>query len=106
MKSTIKIALGSDNQPQINFNVSNDLDDMRDQVCRQFTERLQHSSVFCTVQCEGGYVDPNGGGSNWVIRPVGGVEELEALRLQLNETLSVIYQSQGDLKTVRLKENS
>lgn len=49
MKSTIKIALGQANEPIINFNIVPS-DDLRDQLCQQFKERLGYSSNLAFVE--------------------------------------------------------
>lgn len=59
MKSTIKIALGEQNQPVINFNVC-PTDDLRDQLCCQFIHGLQQTSNLCYVSIDGGNMDENG----------------------------------------------
>lgn len=49
MKSTIKIALGQNNEPVINM-VAIQTDDIRDQLCRQWIERLGGESNLAYAQ--------------------------------------------------------
>lgn len=49
MKSTLKIALGSMNEPVINMVVV-PTDDIRDQLCQQFKERLGYESNLAFVE--------------------------------------------------------
>lgn len=49
MKSTLKIALGCLNEPVINLSAIA-TDDIRDQLCRQFIERLGHESNLAFVE--------------------------------------------------------
>lgn len=48
MKSSLKIGLGLGNEPVIDFNIFPS-DDIRDQLCCQFLERLGHTSTTCSV---------------------------------------------------------
>ncbi len=52
MNSTIKIALGENNEPVIHFNIVPS-DDIRDQLCCQFMHRLEGVSTTCKVSIEG-----------------------------------------------------
>lgn len=52
MKSTLKIALGTGNEPVIHLNIV-PTDDIRDQLCCQFMHKLGGSSTLCSVSIQG-----------------------------------------------------
>lgn len=65
MKSTIKIALGQNNEPVITL-IAAPTDDIRDQLCVQWCEKLQHNSQLAKVTFVANpYVDGTMGPSKW-----------------------------------------
>lgn len=95
MKSKIKIALDANNKPVIKLDVSNDRDDIRDQLCAQFTQSLNHISSFCTIQCDGQTSDHKESWNNWVIRPIG-IEGLKDLQKQISKAISEMERTYPD----------
>jgi len=70
MKSSIKIALGENNDPIIRFHIVPS-DDIRDQLCQQFLRKFGGTSTICNVDING--VDTEGALQYWLdIAPVPG----------------------------------
>lgn len=66
MYSKAKFDLDEQNQPVIRLTISNDTEDLRDVVAKQFTEHLGGSSCWCRIFCESGA----DGLSYWTITPI------------------------------------
>lgn len=91
MKSSLKIALGQKRFPIIEFLVSKDSDDLKDDMCREFIRELQNSSNFCLIETDGAYIhNDNDRLVRWNIKPVGSLEDLRELKERLDETIRVI----------------
>lgn len=104
MKSTIKIALGEQNNPVIRFNIIN-TDDLRDQLCRQFMTDLKGTSNLCFFGIEEFSILPDKDHLHQVvISPIPGGREYEFVnrltveqQQSLSTALGVLTVDEGKL---------
>jgi hypothetical protein len=92
MKSTIKIALGEKRFPIIQFDVCKTSTDLKDDMCNEFINELCYTSNFCLIEptCTIGSTEAADSWMRWIIKPVGTLTDLKALRERLDESIRLI----------------
>lgn len=91
MKSTIKIDLGNDNGPVIKLHIIA-TDDVRDQLMKQFGQRLNYTSNLAFVEFSGtGFDFPVDSYQDMIISPITGGEEVRWInRLTQDQCRAII----------------
>ena len=88
MKSTVKVGLDQQNNSVIKISVSDNRDDVRDELVAKFTNGLDNLSSFCKIEAVGSRQLQGDFYQDWIITPIG-LSGLIEHRDKLNEAIEL-----------------